>query len=195
MVDQLINDFYGAIKAEHIRDVISVLRHHLPKLVFDDIYNRQVREALVYTPLDKLFSPERIRNENNARAFVSGLLIWNDSEEDAHAIAQSIPTSEGSYFHAIIHRREPDIWNSGYWFRKTGDHPVYELIYDFVAQNRGKDATEKLLAGNSWDPDTFNTIVEQAQRAGSIDDTVLREIQLAELLFLLAHTYRHSIGS
>ena len=47
------------------------------------------------------------------------LLLWHDHHDAAHAIAQDDPSSEGSFLHAILHRREPDPSNAQYWIRRT----------------------------------------------------------------------------
>lgn len=195
MVDQLIADFSTSIKAEKINQVVHTLRGHCPRLVFEKPYDQALENILLNTPRRELFHPEKIKDENFASAVVSGLLIWNDCEEEAHSLAQNIPTSEGSYFHAIIHRREPDIWNSGYWFGKVGEHPVFPLIYDFIAQNFSENLKSRILKKDRWDPELFNKVVEEAQKTGNPADSELTKIQHAELLFLIAHSYRHTIGS
>jgi len=49
---------------------------------------------------------------------------------EAHNVAQDLHTPTGSYWHAIIHRQEPDEFNAGYWFRKAGAHPVHRQMAD-----------------------------------------------------------------
>jgi hypothetical protein len=49
--------------------------------------------------------------------------LWWDKKgswERAHNIAQDIHTNEGSWIHAYLHRKEGDIWNADYWYRKAG---------------------------------------------------------------------------
>ena len=43
-------------------------------------------------------------------------------------MAQDLETQEGSYWHAIVHRQEPDAGNSGYWFRQVGKHPIFPAL-------------------------------------------------------------------
>lgn len=44
--------------------------------------------------------------------------------EKAHNIAQDIPTSDGYWVHAYLHRQEGDEWNAGYWYNRAGRaHP------------------------------------------------------------------------
>ena len=195
MVEQLISDFYHSIKAEKLKSVIDRLRDHRPRLVFDKPYDEELIPAIHADPRQELFHPEKIRNEQCADAVVSGLLIWNDCEEESHVLAQGLNTAEGSYFHAIIHRREPDIWNSNYWFKRSGNHPVFRLMFDFVQQNVSEKLGAKLLSNKEWDPELVNTIIGEAQTNGNISDDELTAIQHAELLFLIAHSYRHTIGS
>jgi hypothetical protein len=38
----------------------------------------------------------------------------------AHAIAQDIPTREGSWVHAWLHRQEGDQGNAHYWYNRAG---------------------------------------------------------------------------
>jgi hypothetical protein len=39
--------------------------------------------------------------------------------EQAHAIAQDVPTREGSWVHAYLHRVEGDQWNANYWYNRA----------------------------------------------------------------------------
>src|SRR5688500_4990238 len=54
-----------------------------------------------------------------ASACMAGLWLYHDFLDESHAISQDLHTVEGSYWHAIMHRREPDAWNSKYWFRRV----------------------------------------------------------------------------
>ena len=56
---------------------------------------------------------------------ISGTLasLWWDRQgqwERAHAIAQEIPTMQGSAVHAYLHREEGVLWNADYWYRRAG---------------------------------------------------------------------------
>ena len=49
--------------------------------------------------------------------------MWYDGKgdwEQAHMIAQDIPTREGSWVHAYLHRKEGDEWNANYWYNRAG---------------------------------------------------------------------------
>lgn len=49
--------------------------------------------------------------------------MWHDFQGDwdsAHAIAQDIPDSNGSWVHAYLHRKEGDQANASYWYSRAG---------------------------------------------------------------------------
>lgn len=49
--------------------------------------------------------------------------LWWDKKGDwdtAHAIAQKIPTVQGSAVHAYLHREEGVLWNADYWYNRAG---------------------------------------------------------------------------
>jgi len=49
--------------------------------------------------------------------------LWHDGKgnwDRAHAVAQDITSSDGSWIHAYLHRKEGDPANAGYWYRRAG---------------------------------------------------------------------------
>ena len=49
--------------------------------------------------------------------------LWHEKRGDwdrAHAIDQEILTLEASWVHAYLHRKEGDLANAGYWYRRAG---------------------------------------------------------------------------
>jgi hypothetical protein len=51
------------------------------------------------------------------------LALWHDRRGDwdrAHAIAQEIESPDGAWVHAYLHRREGDLGNARYWYRRAG---------------------------------------------------------------------------
>jgi hypothetical protein len=48
--------------------------------------------------------------------------MWEDAKGNwnaAHAIAQEIEDEIGSWIHAYLHRKEGDLGNAGYWYRRA----------------------------------------------------------------------------
>src|SRR5829696_5681157 len=48
--------------------------------------------------------------------------MWEDAKGNwaaAHSIAQDIDDETGSWIHAYLHRKEGDLGNAGYWYRRA----------------------------------------------------------------------------
>lgn len=49
--------------------------------------------------------------------------LWHEAQGDwdrAHRIAQEVETVDGCRVHAYLHRREGDLDNARYWYRRAG---------------------------------------------------------------------------
>lgn len=49
--------------------------------------------------------------------------LWWDAKGDwerAHVVAQDIDDRTGSWIHAYLHRKEGDLGNAAYWYRRAG---------------------------------------------------------------------------
>ena len=49
--------------------------------------------------------------------------LWWDAKGDwdkAHACAQERDDTDGAHVHAYLHRKEGDLSNAGYWYRRAG---------------------------------------------------------------------------
>ncbi len=89
-------------------------------------------------------------------AALAGLWLYFSCWNEAHQIAQDIETREGRYWHAIVHRQEPDAWNAGYWFKQVGAHPIFAELHD-----RAKDIG--IDVGARWNPVAFVDLCERAR--------------------------------
>jgi len=57
--------------------------------------------------------------------------MWEDAKGNwsgAHAIAQEIEDSTGSWIHAYLHRKEGELANAGYWYRRAGKPPAHDAL-------------------------------------------------------------------
>jgi len=49
--------------------------------------------------------------------------LWHDGRGDwakAHQITQDIESPDAAWVHAYLHRKEGDLGNAGYWYRRAG---------------------------------------------------------------------------
>lgn len=119
-------------------------------------------------------------------ALLAGLLLYLGCWEEAHTIAQDIPTVEGSYWHAIIHRMEPDAGNSGYWFRRVGRHAIFPDLRAQAIAIAAKRPEAGYSALGDWDPFCFIDFCEQANaHPGSEREQAALEIQQVEWELLM----------
>jgi hypothetical protein len=127
---------------------------------------------------DDAFRPRRVVDHGMADACRAGMWLLFDFLDEAHRISQELHAPEGSYWHAILHRREPDASNAAYWFRRVGDHPIFETL--------AKDAKDLGYPGSGkWDPFEFIDQCERRRGTGAAEEKLLREVQRREweLLF------------
>src|SRR5690242_3338008 len=92
----------------------------LMPLVQGKCVSEEARRRLAAADARALFAGARA-----PEAAMAGLYLYFGCWDKAHEIAQGIENAEGSYWHAIVHRQEPDAANSGYWFRQAGAHPIF----------------------------------------------------------------------
>lgn len=104
-----------------------------------------------------------IRDPDMASSVACGLWLWNDYLDEAHKLTQQIDTDTGSFWHAIVHRREGHFPNSRHWYAKAKNHPAMEaianqasvLFNDLPADNRLIRLT---LTG--WNADYFLDLIQ-----------------------------------
>jgi hypothetical protein len=104
----------------------------------------------------------------------AGLYLYFGCWPEAHETAQDIATREGSYWHAIVHRQEPDAGNAGYWFAQVGNHPIFAEL--------------SAAAGAPWNPRTFIQQCEHARDAEAVRRA--QELQLLEWQLLFDYCAR-----
>ena len=59
--------------------------------------------------------------------------LWHDAMGDweaADGVAQDVESADGAWVHAYLHRKEGDIGNAGYWYRRAGKPPATGPLED-----------------------------------------------------------------
>jgi hypothetical protein len=134
--------------------------------------------------LNRWKAPDLFPKARSPEGAMAGLYLYFSCQAEAHAIAQDLNTTEGSFWHGIVHRQEPDAFNSGYWFRRVGKHPVFSALRD-EARGLGYDS------GQQWDPLAFIEYCEAARvRPGSKEEGLAMQVQLVEWQLLFDYCVR-----
>ena len=155
--------------------------------------NEKVLGALSGLAVNDLFAGERVTNNELAEACRSGLYLAANDLTTSHTISQDLPSSSGSYWHAIMHRREPDYSNSAYWFRKVGSHPIFSDLPSAIKQRlpHAESGLGNLL--QEWDPFDFNSICEQQLHGGDFQN-LCNEVQAVEWAVLFDYCYQGAVA-
>jgi hypothetical protein len=61
------------------------------------------------------------------------LALWHDANGDwekAHTLAQDVDDARGAWVHAYLHRKEGDLGNAGYWYRRANQPIATDSLED-----------------------------------------------------------------
>jgi hypothetical protein len=170
--------------------------HRVPALAVDPPY-RAMHAQLEALETDDAFAPFTVRDAGMAAACRAGLWLFFDFLDEAHGLSQDLHTAEGSYWHALVHRREPDYDNAKYWFRRVGTHPAYDPLRRQAARLAGAQphpAAAFLASQVAWDPFAFVDLCEAACNDWAPCGPLCLEVQLAEWQLLFDFCHRHATG-
>ncbi len=122
----------------------------------------------------------------------SAFLLWHDHLDESHTISQNIHSIDGSFLHAVMHRREPDASNAKYWWNRVGAHPCFDALALRAGQwleKSGQSAlATRLLPRDEWDAFAFVETCERARHGGNAEEVrVLKELQRIEMEVFLEH--------
>lgn len=156
--------------------------------------NLRAKPALAALRAEELFAPGHPANLDMAGACLAGLWLRHNFLDESHTLSQDIDTPTGSYWHGIMHRREPDYGNAKYWFRHVGRHAIFgDLAAEarvLAAAQPSIDLAVSLLAESEWDPFQFVDLCQQAALDQGPLEALCRAIQQREWELLFEFSFR-----
>ena len=165
--------------------------------VLDKAGNAQARPLLeALKPEQMITAP--VKSLHDANALVGALWLWHDWLDDSHQISQKIDTPTGSWWHAIMHRREGDFSNSKHWYSRAAGHTILAAMGPAANSIVNPLPSDKMLlkmTSAGWNPNVFVDLVEEIH--DKPDDRRNRaavQIQQAEWRLLFDHCVRAAAG-
>jgi hypothetical protein len=147
--------------------------------------NSSVRPALAALTPETAFPV--VKDREAAMACISGLWLYHDFLDESHTISQDLPSWFGSYWHGVMHRREPDASNAKYWFHRVESNPVYDSLAGAASE------FGLTVKGEKWDPFAFVDHCERERGRGTDDEMSCRRVQLREMQLLFDWCYRKAV--
>ena len=99
-----------------------------------------------------------------ARAMLAGLWLWHDALDESHTISQGLHDATGSFWHAIMHRREGDFSNSKYWYTRAAGHPALAALAMQAGPILANEPADKLLlriVNRGFEADALVDLIEE----------------------------------
>jgi hypothetical protein len=116
----------------------------------------------------------------------AGLWLYFDYLDESHKISQDDESDpDRNFWHAVMHRREPDPSNSKYWWRQVGPHPVLARLREH-APTLGYEYTT---------PEAFVDFCERVRSTGSDDEDLAKSVQMLEWQLLFDCCYYKAVPS
>ena len=141
---------------------------------------------------------EKVVRPDDARAMLAALWLYFDWLDESHRISQDLPSSTGSFWHAIMHRREGDFSNSKYWYARCQNHTVLPALAANAARlvnHMPADKSLLRLIVPSWNPAAFVDLIEKVHDQPADPRHALAvALQKLEWQLLFDHCTRSAAG-
>lgn len=112
----------------------------------------------------------------------AGMFLINGDWTRAHETAQALDSPTAAYWHALVHRHEPDYSNSKYWLHRVGMSPVFDQLIE-AARTEGR--LDRVAPKGIWDAARFTDCYARPE-----DRDWTRRVEALELRALLDLSFR-----
>lgn len=183
-------------------------------LVTSGLQHRFLKPYIDKIETSTLFSENHLTSHIHGDLIRNALYQNNDDLDAAHQICQNAGNDsdlpEISYWHGIIHRREPDFNNARSWFQKSQNLGVNDTLYRATynllqraiqmpdygnAREIALQFLKHLQNQETWDVFYFLNLCEaQAQNKDPHLEKLLEDIQALEFQTLFHWTFQKAIG-
>lgn len=160
--------------------------------------NQALRTKLEALTPQAAFAHTSLTDPAMAHACIAAVWLYHDFLDESHRISQELHSTTGSYWHGILHRREPDYSNAKYWFRRVGRHPIFPDLAreaNALAASQNLPASAAFLRDSAWDPMAFIDLCAGAAGAQSEFAPLCRQIQQREWQLLFDFCYQAATTS
>jgi hypothetical protein len=104
---------------QHIKDVLLEKGKFIKRsLLF-------FRALIQFQPMEKLRKDHFLNMNPTREKFGPELMaLWYDGKGDwnkAHDQVDQLPGKSAARIHAYLHRKEGDLWNADYWYKRAGE--------------------------------------------------------------------------
>ena len=125
---------------------------------------------------------------------LAALWLLEGDLDQSHRFSQRWETLNGSYWHAIMHRREGDWSNSKYWYRRSSKNPVINSFKQTILAHHANRAVLPELVRPMEVNEFLEAWVDVNQKAVATEAsdrlvTHVRELAWVEWQLLLAHCF------
>lgn len=137
---------------------------------------------------------------------LAGMWLRYGFLDRSHELSQQIHDRDGSYWHAIMHRRELDFSNAKYWFQRVGVHPIFPALASEAQRKANADLSsadedevdapwQYLQHVRLWNPVWFVDWCQAVQASHQPGRPLAIAIAHCEWELLFDHCYRRAIGA